>query len=174
MKFIETKLQGAYIIELEPHKDSRGFFARSFCAHEFGEHGLATTFVQCSLSSTRKKGTVRGLHFQRAPACEVKLVRCTGGVIHDIIVDLRANSPTYLEYVAVELSADNRRAVYVPMMFAHGFQALSENSEVFYQIDQYYSSQASSGIRYSDPRLGITWPLSVTDISAKDANWPLL
>lgn len=174
MKFFETKLAGAFVIELDPHEDSRGFFARTFCAREFGEHGLATAFVQCSLSLTRRKGTVRGLHFQRTPASEVKLVRCTGGAIHDVIVDLRPNSPTYLQHVAVELSAKNRRAVYVPTMFAHGFQALNEDSEVFYQIDQYYSPQASSGIRYSDPRLGISWPLPITDISEKDTTWPLL
>ena len=174
MRFIETKLAGAYLIEPEPHEDARGFFARTFCAREFAAHGLATEFVQCSISMNRKRGTLRGLHYQLSPAEEVKLVRCTAGAVHDVIVDLRPASPTYRQHVGVELTAPNRRALYVPEMFAHGFQTLEDDSEVFYQISEFYAPEKSVGIRFDDPRLDIPWPLPITAISDKDRSWPLL
>jgi dTDP-4-dehydrorhamnose 3,5-epimerase len=166
-------LAGAFIIEPEPHEDSRGFFARTFCAREFGERGLASAFVQCSVSLSRARGTLRGLHYQGPPACEVKLVRCTAGRLYDVIVDLRPGSSTYLQYIDVELTSRSRRALYVPEMFAHGFQTLEDDTEVFYQISEYYAPEAATGARYDDPKLGITWPLPVEALSEKDANWPL-
>ncbi|HZR19670.1 MAG TPA: dTDP-4-dehydrorhamnose 3,5-epimerase [Verrucomicrobiae bacterium] len=174
MRFIPTKLKGAFIVDLELHEDSRGFFARTFCAREFKEHGLVDVFVQCSASMSRQKGTLRGLHFQRAPDWEVKLVRCTAGAIYDVIVDLRPDSPTYLQHFGVELSAENHRALYIPKMFAHGLQTLADNTEVFYQISEFYKPDASSGIPYNDPRLQIRWPMVVSSISEKDSAWPLL
>ncbi len=174
MKFISTKLAGAFIIEPEKHEDARGFFARTFCAREFGERGLAADFVQCSLSLSHQRGTLRGLHFQRPPAGEVKLVRCTTGAFRDVIVDLRPESPTYLQHISVELTRLNRRALYVPKMFAHGTQTLEDDTEIFYQISEYHDSAAAFGLRYNDSRLGIQWPLPVTALSERDANWPLL
>lgn len=174
MKFAETKLAGAYIIEPEPHEDTRGFFARTFCAREFGEKGLATNFVQCSVSMTRQRGTVRGLHYQIAPVTEAKLVRCTAGVLYDVIVDLRPNSKTYLQHVGVELTARNRFALYVPEMFAHGFQTLEGDTEVFYQISQFFAPDLARGLRFDDPKLGINWPLPVANLSERDRNWALL
>ena len=174
MKFIGTRLAGAFIVEVEPHEDARGFFARTFCAREFGELGLARDFVQCSVSLSRTRGTLRGLHYQRPPACEAKLVRCAAGALFDVIVDLREGSPTFRQHLGLELTAKNRRALYVPEMFAHGFQTLEPDTEVFYQISEYYTPEASTGLRYNDPRLGIKWPLPVAAVSEKDANWPLL
>ena len=174
MKFAETSLAGAYIVEPEPHEDARGFFARTFCAKEFGEKGLAGDFVQCSVSMTRERGTVRGLHFQLAPSAEAKLVRCTSGALYDVIVDLRPNSKTYLQHVGVELTARNRRALYVPEMCAHGFQTLDGDTEVFYQISAFYAPDLARGLRFDDPKLGIKWPLPVGTISEKDRHWPLL
>jgi dTDP-4-dehydrorhamnose 3,5-epimerase len=174
MKFVKTRLRGAYIIEPEPHADSRGFFARTFCAREFETHGLVNSFVQCSVSQSRQRGTVRGMHFQLPPAAEVKLVRCTTGAIFDVIVDLRTDSPTYLQHIGVELTAKNRQALYVPEMFAHGLQTLEDETEVFYQISEYFSPDKASGLRYDDPRLRISWPLGVSCISQKDMQWPLL
>ena len=174
MKFISTKLAGAFVVEPDRLEDARGFFARTFCAREFVERGLASGFVQCSVALNREKGTVRGLHYQRSPYGEAKLVRCTAGAVYDVIVDLRPNSPTYLQHLGVELTAGNRRALYVPEMFAHGMQTLEPDTEVFYQISQYYEPEAATGLRYSDPKLGIRWPLPVTILSERDANWPLL
>jgi dTDP-4-dehydrorhamnose 3,5-epimerase len=174
MKFVETKLAGAYIVEPEPREDARGFFARTFCAREFGEKGLASGFVQCSVSMTRERGTMRGLHFQVAPAVEAKLVRCTKGSLHDVIIDLRPDSKTYLHHIGVELTGQNRRALYVPEMFAHGFQTLEGDTEVFYQISQFFVPDLARGLRFDDPRLGIHWPLPITTMSEKDRNWPLL
>jgi dTDP-4-dehydrorhamnose 3,5-epimerase len=174
MRFVATKLRGAYLIELEPHEDSRGMFARTFCSREFAEHNLATAFVQCSVSFSRKRGTLRGMHYQRRPAAEVKLVRCTAGALYDVIIDLRPESPTYLQHVGVELSARNRRSLYIPEMFAHGFQTVENDTEVFYQISEFYSPAAAIGLRFDDPRLGVTWPLPVTEISEKDRQWSLL
>lgn len=174
MHFEPTKLAGAYVIDPEPLEDSRGLFARTFCSREFGEHGLATTFVQCSTSYNLRQGTVRGLHFQHPPAAEAKLVRCTAGAIHDVIVDLRRDSPTYLQHVAVKLTAQNRRSLYVPEMFAHGFQTLEDSSEIFYQISEYFAPDKSDGLRFNDPKLCISWPSPVTEMTEKDKNWPLL
>jgi dTDP-4-dehydrorhamnose 3,5-epimerase len=174
MIFTKTELDGAYLVDLERREDSRGFFARTFCVREFEEQGLESEFVQCSISLNRQRGTVRGLHYQLPPACEAKLVRCTAGAVHDVIVDLRPDSPTYLHHIAVELTARNRRALYVPEMFAHGFQVLEDETEVFYHIGAFYVPEQSTGIRYNDPKLGIHWPLPVTAISVKDRSWPLL
>jgi dTDP-4-dehydrorhamnose 3,5-epimerase len=174
MKFRETRLSGAFIIELEPHADERGFFARTFCTREFSAHGLETEFVQCNLSLNHHKGTLRGLHFQSAPRGEAKLVRCIRGAIWDVIVDLRPGSPTFGSHEALELSAENRCALYIPKSFAHGFQTLLDSSEVFYQMSDPYVPDASAGIRAEDTVLGIKWPLPVTQISDKDRKLPLL
>jgi dTDP-4-dehydrorhamnose 3,5-epimerase len=174
MHFEPTKLSGAFIVETEPHEDSRGFFARTFCAREFTERELVSVFVQSSISFNRKRGTLRGLHYQLPPACEVKLVRCTAGALYDMIVDLRPGSPTYLQHIGVELTARNRRAVYVPEMFAHGLQTLEDETEVFYQINAFHVPDKATGIRYDDPKLAIKWPLPVAAMSEKDQNWPLL
>jgi dTDP-4-dehydrorhamnose 3,5-epimerase len=174
MKFIETKLKGAFVIELEPRSDDRGFFARSFCQHEFEAHGLKPLIAQANISFNYRKGTLRGLHFQFPPAAETKYVRCSRGAIVDVIVDLRPESPTYLQHIAVELTADNRRGLYVPERFAHGYQVLEDNTETTYQVGEFYTPGAESGLRYSDPRLAIEWPLPATDMSDKDRNWALL
>ncbi len=174
MIFNETSIQGVYIIDLELSKDNRGFFARTFCAQEFEERGLQPAVAQCSLSFNHKKGTLRGIHFQIPPVSEAKLVRCTQGAIYDVIVDLRAGSPTYLSHIGVALTAENRRLLYVPEMFAHGFQTLADNTEVAYQITEFYTPGYSRGLRYDDPKLAIDWPLPVTTISNKDTTWPLL
>lgn len=174
MRFLATKLPGAFVIEPEPVEDARGLFARTFCAREFKEHGLETVFVQCSTSFSAQRGTLRGLHYQLPPACEVKLIRCTAGAIHDVIVDLRPDSPAYLQHISVELTARNRRALYVPQMFAHGFQALEDGTEVLYQISEYYTPDKATGMCFDDPKLGIQWPLEVSCISDKDQKWPLL
>jgi dTDP-4-dehydrorhamnose 3,5-epimerase len=174
MRFTPTKLAGAYVIEPQPHADSRGLFARTFCANEFRAQGLVDVFVQCNTSWNVSKGTLRGLHFQLSPSSEVKLVRCTAGALWDVIVDLRPQSATYLQYVAIELTAGNRLALYIPEMFAHGFQTLEEGTEVFYQMSQFYAPKLARGIRYDDPKIGIKWPLPVTSISDLDLNWTLL
>ncbi len=174
MQVLPTPLAGAFVVEPEPHEDARGFFARTFCAREFGERGLASTFVQCSVSFNHKRGTLRGLHYQALPAAEVKLVRCTSGAIYDVIVDLRRNSPTYLQHFGVELTARNRRALYVPQMFAHGLQTLADETEVFYQINEFHAPDKAAGMRYDDPKLNIQWPLPVGTMSEKDLKWPRL
>jgi dTDP-4-dehydrorhamnose 3,5-epimerase len=174
MKFTETKLKGAFIIELEERSDSRGFFARTFCAHEFEEHGLKPAVAQCNMSFNHKKGTMRGMHYQIAPATEAKLVRCTRGAVYDAIVDLRPDSPTYLEHIGVELTADNRKALYVPEMFAHGYLTLTDGAEVFYQVSEFYTPGTERGLRYNDPALKIDWPVAIEVISEKDAAWALM
>jgi dTDP-4-dehydrorhamnose 3,5-epimerase len=174
VRFIETNLPGAFIIESEPSEDSRGLFARTFCAREFGSHGLVAAFVQCSVSMSHNRGTLRGLHYQLPPACEVKLVRCTAGELYDVIVDLRPDSRTYLQHCSVELTARNRRALYVPEMFAHGLQTLVDKTEVLYQISEFYAPDKAAGLRFNDPKLAIQWPIPVTTISEKDLSWPLL
>jgi len=174
MHFTETPLQGAFVVELDRAEDERGFFARTFCAREFAEHGLDTRIAQCNLSRTLGRGTLRGLHYQVAPATEVKLVRCVRGALFDVIVDVRPESPTYLRHLGVELSEDNGRALYVPAMFAHGFQTLTDDVDVLYQISEFYAPEHARGLRYDDPALGIEWPLPVHDLSARDARWPLL
>jgi dTDP-4-dehydrorhamnose 3,5-epimerase len=174
MIFTETKLKGAYVIDVERREDARGFFARAFCQHEFEAHGLKPIIAQANVAHNRQKGTVRGMHFQIPPAAETKLVRCTRGAILDIIVDLRPESPTYLQHVAVELNEDNQRALYVPERFAHGYQVLSDKTDTSYQVGEFYSPPHERALRYDDPRLGLTWPLPMTVISDKDRNAPLL
>jgi dTDP-4-dehydrorhamnose 3,5-epimerase len=174
MNFIPAKLKDAWIIEPQPHKDDRGLFVRTFCADEFGARGLVQRFVQCNTSWNALKGTVRGMHYQLPPSSEVKLVRCTAGALLDVIVDLRPDSPTYLESTAVALTAANRLALYIPEMFAHGFQTLEDGTEIFYQMSDFYAPKLGRGLRYNDPKLGIDWPLSIASISEQDLNWPLL
>ncbi len=174
MIFNETRLRGAFVIELERRGDERGFFARAFCMREFESHGLKSVIAQANVAVSMSKGTLRGMHFQFPPAAETKPVRCTKGAILDIIVDLRPESPTYLEHVAVELDEDNQRALYVPERFAHGYQTLSENTHTSYQVGEFYAPQHEGGLKYDDPRLELKWPLPVTSISPKDGQWKLL
>jgi dTDP-4-dehydrorhamnose 3,5-epimerase len=174
MIFTETALAGAFVIDIEPRGDSRGFFARAFCQHEFEEHGLKPVIAQGNLAYNSTKGTLRGMHFQFPPKAETKLVRATRGAILDIIVDLRPESPTYLEHIAVELSADNHRALYVPERFAHGYQVLEDHTETTYQVGEFYAPETEGGLRYDDPRLGLEWPLPVGELSEKDSGWKLL
>ncbi|MEF3273702.1 MAG: dTDP-4-dehydrorhamnose 3,5-epimerase [Chloroflexus sp.] len=173
MRFIPTELKDAYIIELEPREDNRGFFARVWAKDEFAEHGLVDRVVQMNLSYNRVAGTLRGMHFQHAPYAETKLVRCIRGAIYDVIIDLRPESPTYKRWIGVKLTAANRLALYVPEGFAHGFQTLEDETEVFYQVSQYYTPSAEGGVRFDDPAFGIEWPLPVTEMSEKDRRWPL-
>jgi dTDP-4-dehydrorhamnose 3,5-epimerase len=172
MIFKETKLKDAFVIEIRELADERGFFARSWCQKEFEQHGLVPRVVQANISFNRKKGTVRGLHYQVAPHEETKLVRCTRGAIYDVIVDLRPESPTYREWIGAELTSDNRRMLFVPEGFAHGFQTLVDGTEVSYQVSQFYTPGAERGARYDDPAFRIEWPLPVGAISEKDRNWP--
>ena len=174
MIFTETKLKGAYILDIERREDSRGYFARAFCQKEFQAHGLKPVIAQANVAFNLKKGTVRGMHFQYPPAAETKLVRCTRGGILDIIVDLRPESPTYLYYVAVELTEDNGRSLFVPERFAHGYQALQDKTETSYQVGEFYTPGTEGGLMYNDPRLGLKWPLPVSVISDKDQNWQLM
>lgn len=174
MIFTESKLKGAFVIDIERREDSRGFFARSFCQHEFEAHGLKPIIAQGNVGFNRKKGTMRGMHFQFPPAAETKLVRCTRGAILDIIVDLRPESPTFLEHIAAELTEDNCRALYVPERFAHGYQVLRDSTETSYQVGEFYTPGCEGGLLYSDPRLGLEWPLPVTEISDKDRIWKRL
>jgi dTDP-4-dehydrorhamnose 3,5-epimerase len=174
MKFTPTPLGGALIIDLVPIADDRGYFSYLYCAREAAEHGIATGVAQVKLSYNKRKGTLRGMHYQVPPAAETKLVRCTRGAVWDVIVDLRPGSPTYLKSFGVELSAENHRALFVPALFAHGYQTLSDDAEVTYQVDEFYAPQHERGLRWDDPRLGLSWPLPVSLISPKDASWPLL
>ena len=174
MLFKETKLKEAYIIELEPLEDERGFFARSFCQKEFEEHSLNFRIVQCSLSYNKKKGTLRGMHYQVAPYEEAKLVSCIRGAIYDVIIDLRAGSPTYCQWFAVELTAENYKLVYVPEGFAHGFQTLEEDTVVFYQMCEFYHPECALGVRWDDPAFGIEWPIKQLVISSKDQSYKAL
>ncbi len=171
MIFTPTSLPGAYIIEPELHEDERGAFARTFCQNEFKEHGLKDHFVQCNISYNKKKGTLRGMHYQAAPHQEAKLVRCTAGAIYDVIVDLRPESSTYRQWTAVELTAANRRALYVPEGFAHGFQTLCDDSEVFYQMSEFYHPESARGLRWDDPAVLIAWPVGPRTISARDQGY---
>lgn len=170
--FIETRLKDAYRIEIEPHTDERGFFARSWCADEFAEHGLSTGFVQCNISFNKKRGTLRGLHYQVDPYPESKLVRCTAGAIYDVILDLRPESPTFLQWLGVELSASNYYALFIPPGFAHGFQTLADNSEVFYQMSEFFHPESARGLRWNDPAFEIAWPVPDPILSAKDLELP--
>ena len=174
MIFTETKLKGAFVIDLERREDDRGFFARGFCQKEFADHGLKPVIAQANLAFNKRKGTLRGMHFQYPPDAETKLVRATRGSILDIIVDLRPESPTYLQHIEVELTADNHRALYVPERFAHGYQALEDATETSYQVGEFYAPGSEGGLSPFDPRLGLKWPLPVSVISPKDAAWPPL
>lgn len=172
MIFAETKLKGTFIVEPERLEDERGFFARTWCQREFGAHGLNSRWVQCNISFNRKKGTLRGMHYQAAPYKEAKLVRCTMGAIYDVIVDLRPESPTFKQHFAVVLTAQNHRMLHVPEGFAHGFLTLQDNTEVFYQMSEFYVPGYSRGIRWNDPAFGIQWPADVQVISERDQNHP--
>jgi dTDP-4-dehydrorhamnose 3,5-epimerase len=158
MLFTETRLQGAYIIDPERIEDERGFFARTWDRHEFASHGLNTNLAQCNISYNARRGTLRGMHYQAAPYEETKLVRCTAGTIYDVIIDLRPGSPTLRQWLAVELSAANRRMLYIPPGYAHGFQTLEHHSEVFYQMAEFYAPNYGRGVRWNDPAFGIEWP----------------
>ena len=174
MKFHPTSLKDAWIIELEPRSDERGIFARTMCTQEFSEHGLATTYIQQNLSVSAKRGTIRGMHLQRTPHAEEKLIRCVRGGIIDVIIDLRRDSPTFLRHEAFELSDSNKLQLYVPAGFAHGFQSQVDDVEVSYLVSSAYAPEAEAGVRYDDPRLMMRWPEPVSAISPKDASWPLL
>jgi dTDP-4-dehydrorhamnose 3,5-epimerase len=173
MVFKEIRLKGAFIIELEKIKDDRGFFSRAWCQEEFHAHSLDSNIAQCNLSFNADRGTLRGLHYQIAPYEETKVIRCTRGKIFDVIIDLRPKSPTYLQWTGIELSLENRKMVYVPENFAHGYLTLADNTEVFYQVSQFYSPGSESGIRWNDPSINIKWPeIPNLIISEKDKNWP--
>jgi dTDP-4-dehydrorhamnose 3,5-epimerase len=174
LKFLPTPLAGAFVVELARIEDERGFFARSFCQEEFRGHGLSPLVAQCNVSWNRRKGTLRGLHYQAKPHEEAKLVRCTRGAVWDVIVDLRDGSPTRLRWHAVELNADNRLAFYIPEGFAHGFQTLQDDTEVLYQMSESYHPDLARGVRWDDPKLGIAWPLFDPVISERDRAYPLL
>lgn len=173
MVFVETKLKGAFIIEPERIADERGFFARTWCAHEFEAHGLSARLAQCNVSFNAKKGTLRGMHYQTAPYEEAKLVRCTRGAIYDVIIDLRASSATFRQWLGVTLTSQNHRMLYMPESFAHGFQTLEDETEVFYQMSEFHAPAHASGVRWDDPAFNIQWPLlSELIISDKDRNYP--
>lgn len=172
MIFNPTPLDGAYTIDLEKRGDDRGFFARFFCENEFRDAGLETEFVQVNNSLTEKAGTLRGLHYQLPPAAEVKVVRCIRGALWDVILDLRAGSPTFGKWFGAELSAENRTMMYVPRGFAHGFVTLTENTEALYLVSTFYAPDAERGVRFNDPSHGIEWPIAPVEISDKDRNWP--
>ena len=174
MRFTETPLRGAFVVDLEPRVDDRGFFSRTFDVHEFEEHGLRPFVAQANLSYNHRAGTMRGMHYQLPPAAEAKLVRCTRGAIIDVIVDLREESPTHMQHFGIELTAENRAALYVPELFAHGYLTLTADAEVVYQVSEFYTSDQERGMRYDDPALGIRWPAPVEVISEKDAAWPLV
>jgi dTDP-4-dehydrorhamnose 3,5-epimerase len=172
MIFTETKLKGAFIIEPEKLEDDRGFFARSWCQREFEAHGLNPRLVQCSISYNKSKGTLRGIHYQTTPYEEAKLVRCTSGSIYDAIVDLRPESATFKQYIGEILTGQNHRMLYVPEGFAHGFLTLEDNTEVFYQISEFYSPEHGQGVRWNDPAFGIKWPLAPSVMSDRDRDCP--
>jgi dTDP-4-dehydrorhamnose 3,5-epimerase len=172
MLFVETKLKGAYIIEPEKRKDSRGFFARIWDGGIFEKRGLTGKVVQQSISYNKTCGTIRGLHYQKAPYQETKIIRCTRGTIFDVMVDLRPDSATFKQWLGVKLAVDDYKVLYVPQGFAQGFQSLEDNSEIMYLVSEVYTPAAEAGIRYNDPSIGIEWPLPVSVITEKDANWP--
>jgi dTDP-4-dehydrorhamnose 3,5-epimerase len=171
MFFIETGLQDAFILELDRREDNRGFFARTWAEEEFAQRGLVARVVQANMSYNHSRGTLRGMHFQHAPYAEAKLVRCVRGAIYDVIIDLRPEASSFKRWIGVELSAENRRSLYVPPGFAHGFQTLADHTEVFYQVSQYYTPSAEGGLPYNDPAFAIDWPLPVSVISDKDRKW---
>jgi dTDP-4-dehydrorhamnose 3,5-epimerase len=168
MIFTETPLQGAYLVDVEKRGDERGFFARVFCEREFGAHQLVTRFVQVNDSLSAQRGTLRGMHYQLAPRAETKLVRCIRGALHDVILDLRRGSPTFGKSFGADLTAENRRMLYVPKGFAHGFVTLAEDTEAFYLVDEFYAPEQERGVRWDDPRFGIRWPIAPVVVSDKD------
>jgi dTDP-4-dehydrorhamnose 3,5-epimerase len=172
LNFTETGLHGAFVIEPERHEDDRGFFARTFCQREFAAHGLDIRVAQCSVSFNKRKGTLRGMHLQLAPHAEAKLIRCTAGAIFDVIVDLRPSSASYKRHFGVELSARNGKMLYIPEEFAHGFQTLEDNTEVCYQMSQFYAPECARGFRWNDPAFGINWPPGERIILERDRNYP--
>jgi dTDP-4-dehydrorhamnose 3,5-epimerase len=172
VRFEELALKGAYLIDIDPFADNRGFFARTFCQDEFAARGLVAGFSQASVSFNNRRGTVRGMHYSIAPHAETKLVRCTAGAVYDVIVDLRPGSPTFLDAIGVELSGRNRRAVYIPAGLAHGFQALTDDTEVLYLIDIPYVESSARGIRWNDPAVQIDWPCPITAIAERDEQFP--
>ncbi|MCO5235537.1 MAG: dTDP-4-dehydrorhamnose 3,5-epimerase [Chitinophagaceae bacterium] len=174
MIFNAAKLPGAYTIEAEPFRDSRGFFTRTFCRNEFSAHGLETNFVQSNHSGNLGKGIIRGMHFQYPPHSEVKLVKCIRGAIFDVIVDVRSGSPTFLQWFGAELTDDNKRMMYIPRGFAHGFQSLSEYSELTYMVSAFYNKESEGGISYLDPSVNIEWPLPIGIVSDKDKAVPFV
>jgi dTDP-4-dehydrorhamnose 3,5-epimerase len=173
MKFMETPLKGAYVIDIEKNGDNRGFFARVFCQNEFKDNGLSTEFRQVNNSFSALKGTLRGLHYQLMPSAEVKVVRCINGALFDVILDLRPDSPNFGQWFGDILNSENRRMMYVPRGFAHGFITLSNNTEVFYYSSEFYVPKLEKGIRFDDPHFNIEWPIKPTEVSEKDANWQL-
>ncbi len=172
MLFTPLPIAGAFLVETEPHADSRGVFARTFCAREFAEHGLESRFVQCSVSHNPRRGTLRGMHYQEAPHAEAKLVRCTAGAIYDVILDLRRDDGGYGKWTSVVLNAENRSGLYIPGGVAHGFQSLAEDTEVFYQISEFHQAGAGRGVRWNDPKFGIEWPVPRPMLSDRDASYP--
>lgn len=174
MVFSELKLKGAFVIKPEPFIDNRGFFLRSFCTEEFAQQGLVNTFLQINHSGTNTIGSIRGMHFQYPPYAEVKVVKCTKGAIIDIIIDLRKDSPTFLQWESIELNEENKQAVYIPQGFAHGFQTLTENAEIIYLVSQVYNRENEGGVRFDDPAIGIKWRLPVTKMSEKDQQIPYI
>lgn len=172
MKFTELSVQGAYLVDIERMEDKRGVFARTFCSREFASHGLDPNLVQCSLSFNHLKGTLRGMHYQIKPYEENKLVRCTMGAVFDVMVDLRPDSPTFLKWTSAELTTDNHRALYIPKGCAHGFMSLEDNSEILYQISEFWSPEHGRGVRWNDPAFGIHWPMQPTVIAPRDAGYP--
>jgi dTDP-4-dehydrorhamnose 3,5-epimerase len=174
MIFTETALKGSFIISLEPYSDERGWFARTYCKQEFAAIGHDKEWVQLNHSFTADKGTIRGMHFQHPPFSEIKMVRCIAGAVLDVIVDLRNNSPTFLQHISVNLSAANKQMIYIPEGFAHGFQTLEDNTELIYHHSEYYQPGVEGGLLYNDPQLNIQWPLPIKNISERDTNHPLL
>lgn len=174
MKFLRTTLDGLWLLELELREDERGFLARTFCENEFAAHNLNTRWPQCNLTLTKQRGMIRGLHFQADPKPEIKLIRCAAGAIFDVLVDVRHDSPTFGRWEGFELTAGNRRLLYVPGGFAHGFQCLAGNCEVFYQMSEFYMPELARGVRFDDPQIGIRWPLPQPTLSERDLNLPLL
>jgi dTDP-4-dehydrorhamnose 3,5-epimerase len=171
MIFLETKLKGAFVIEPEPLRDERGFFARTWCKREFEAHGLNSDLVQCNLSVNTKRGTLRGMHHQKAPHEEAKLVQCIAGAIYDVIIDLRPDSPTFKQWLSLELSSGNRKMLFIPKGFSHGFLTLADHTDVFYQMSDFYDSESATGIRWNDPAFQISWPEAIKTISAKDLQY---
>ena len=174
MKFAKTTLPGVWLIELEPREDERGFLARTYCETEFADHGLNVRWPQCNLTLTKNRGMIRGMHFQAEPKPEIKLIRCSAGSVYDVLVDVRKDSPTFGRWEGFELSGENRRTLYVPGGIAHGFQCLTDNCELFYQMSEFYFADLARGVRWNDPQIGIQWPLPNPALSTRDQNLPLL